>query len=482
MTPRDDRERTADERERARLEREARRAARRGEPPPPVPEPPRAEPPPVEPPPPVEQPPPVEPLSAEPPLPLTDDTRHVDPPETRPLQPAGPRRSPRDRAADRAAAARVALRARRKRQQAAGARRQPREPRPPRERGSRSNLFRAALVAGAVLALVAAWFLLSLFQPFKGDGDGIVRLQIPTGASVTQIGDILEDNGVVSSAFFFRARVTLGGSRGDLKPGSYKLARDMSYGAAIDELSEGPPRDIVTVTIPEGRSRGEIGPIVEGAGLAGSYSRASVRSPGLALRRYGAGSAKSLEGFLFPATYELKRGASAEDLVAKQVEAFKQQFAKVDLSAARRKNLTAYDILIIASMVEREAGVARDRPLIASVIYNRLKAGIPLGIDATIRYALGNWTEPLKVSELASPTPYNTRTNAGLPPGPIGNPGLESIQAAADPASTDYIFFVVKPCGDGEHAFAETDAEFQRDVARYEAERERQGGRSPTDC
>jgi uncharacterized YceG family protein len=256
----------------------------------------------------------------------------------------------------------------------------------------------------------------------------------------------------------------------------------MSYGAAIDALSEGPPKNIVTVTIPEGRSRGEIAPIVEGAGLDGNYRRASLSSPALDLRRYRAAGAKSLEGFLFPATYELKRGAGAEDLVAKQIEAFKEQFATVDLRRAKRKNLTPYDVLIIASMVEREAGVAKDRPLIASVIYNRLKAGIPLGIDATIRFALGNWTEPLKESELASTTPYNTRKFAGLPPGPIGNPGLESIEAAANPAQTDYLFFVVKPCGEGEHAFSETDAEFQRDVERYNTERERQGGRSPTDC
>jgi UPF0755 protein len=133
-------------------------------------------------------------------------------------------------------------------------------------------------------------------------------------------------------------------------------------------------------------------------------------------------------------------------------------------------------------MVEREAGVAEDRPLIASVIYNRLRLGIPLGIDATIRFATGNWTEPLKQSELALTSPYNTRANAGLPPGPIGNPGLDSIEAAAHPAKTDYLFFVVKPCGEGEHAFAETDAEFQRYVDEYNAERAAQGGQSPTEC
>ena len=398
------------------------------------------------------------------------------------LQPAGPKRSPRDRAADRAAAARVALRARRKREESAAAA-PPREPRPPRGPSTpHSNRFRIAAVAGIVIALVALWFLWSLFQPFKGDGEGTVRVNIPTGASVSEIGDLLEENDVISSAFFFRTRVTLGGSRGDLKPGHYKLKRDMSYAAAIDALSEGPPKNIVTITIPEGRARSEVAPLVEQAGLSGNYSQASVRAPGFNLRRYRAAGAENLEGFLFPATYELKRGATAEDLVAKQLDAFETEFAKVDMSYARRKNLTPYDVLIIASMVEREAGVAKDRPLIASVIYNRLKNGIPLGIDATIRYETGNWEEPLKQSELAADTPYNTRLNANLPPGPIGNPGLDSIEAAARPANTDFLFFVVKPCGEGEHAFSETDAEFQRDVERYNAERAAQGGKSPTDC
>jgi uncharacterized YceG family protein len=136
----------------------------------------------------------------------------------------------------------------------------------------------------------------------------------------------------------------------------------------------------------------------------------------------------------------------------------------------------------IAAMVEREVAVARERPLVAAVIYNRLKAGMNLGIDATLRFALDNWTEPLKVSELASETPYNTRNHAGLPPGPIGNPGLASLEAAAHPAKVPYLFYVVKPGTCGEHAFSSTDAQFQQDVARYDQAREAAGGKSPTKC
>jgi peptidoglycan lytic transglycosylase G len=132
--------------------------------------------------------------------------------------------------------------------------------------------------------------------------------------------------------------------------------------------------------------------------------------------------------------------------------------------------------------VEREASVPKERRLVASVIYNRLREGIPLGIDATIRFATGNWTRPLTKSQLEIGSPYNTRKRAGLPPGPIGNPGLASIQAAANPARTKYLYYVVKPCGRGEHAFSRTYAQFQRDQARYNRERARQGGRSPTSC
>ena len=154
----------------------------------------------------------------------------------------------------------------------------------------------------------------------------------------------------------------------------------------------------------------------------------------------------------------------------------------MDLAAAKRKNLTPYDVLTIASMVEREAQIARERPLVASVIYNRLKQGIPLGIDATTRFATNNWTKPLTQSQLALNSPYNTRTHQGLPPGPIGSPGLAAIRAAAAPRRTRFLFYVVKPGTCGEHDFSATDAEFQRDVERYNRERERRGGKSPTNC
>ncbi len=154
----------------------------------------------------------------------------------------------------------------------------------------------------------------------------------------------------------------------------------------------------------------------------------------------------NLEGFLFPATYDFLRGTPARTLVGDQLEAFCRNWGKLDLAYARSKNLTPYDVLVIASMVERETQAASERPLVSAVIYNRLKARMPLGIDATLRYGLDiPATESIHQSQLDSDSPYNTRKRAGLPPTPIGNPGLASLQAAAKPAKVDYLYFVRKP-------------------------------------
>jgi UPF0755 protein len=351
-----------------------------------------------------------------------------------------------------------------------------------RRRGPRWGRIVAAAILLAVLG-VAAWVLISLFQPFKGESDGAaVRVSIPRGATLGDIADLLEQRGVISNAGFFELRARLSGRSGDLKPGSYELREDMSFTAALDELEHGVPPNVTIVSIPEGLSRREIAPIVKDTPLRGSYLRASRRNPELRPRGYGAPAGASLEGFLFPATYELKKRRPVNALVSAQLEAFKRNFDKVDLRFAKRKNLTAYDVLIIASLIDREAAVPKERRLVASVIYNRLRDDISLGIDATVRFITGNWTQPLKQSELANPSLYNTRVHMGLPPGPIGNPGLAAIRAAANPARTDYLFYVAAVCGNGRHKFAETDAEFQRYVDEYNAAREERGGKSPTNC
>ena len=244
------------------------------------------------------------------------------------------------------------------------------------------------------------------------------------------------------------------------------MAGAIVYASRDEAPPPEPPLRTITLTIPEGYSREQTAQLAREAGLRGDYMKAS----------------EGHEGFLFPDTFELERGAPVDDLVQLQLQDFKRRVGGVDLSYARSKNLNTDDVVTIASMVEEEAQLDEERPLIAAVIYNRLREGIPLGIDATVRFATGNFEEPLTESELAVDSPYNTRVNAGLPPGPISSPGLASIEAAARPANVDYLYYVVEPGTCGEHAFSSSDAEFQTDVARYNEAREAAGGESPDTC
>ncbi len=283
-----------------------------------------------------------------------------------------------------------------------------------------------------IAALFVLWFLNALFQPFHGDGSGKVQVTVPMGSSVSEVGDLLSEKNVIDNSTLFQVRVTLAGKRSEIYSGHFTLAHDMSYGAAIDALSTPPVKRAITVTIPEGYTRSQAAQLVEEAGVPGNYTKATVRSKYLDPAEYGGKSAKDLEGFLFPDTFELKPKAPVSDLVRLQLQDFRRRIRGVNMSYAKSKNLTAFDVVTIASMVEDEAGVDSQRGLVASVIYNRLHEGMPLGIDATIRFATGNYTEPLTESELAIDSPYNTphqsRPAAGADQQP--GPGLDRSRRA----------------------------------------------------
>jgi UPF0755 protein len=242
-----------------------------------------------------------------------------------------------------------------------------------------------------------------------------------------------------------------------------------------------PPPKIVRITIPEGETRGQIARIAAGEGLTGSYLLAARHSSLLDPAHYGApAGTPNLEGFLFPATYELYAGSHARHLVALQLQAFEENFGADEIRRARELHITPYQLLIVASMVEREALLARDRPKVAAVIYNRLRLGMPLGIDATIRYALNDFSAPLTEAQLQTDSPYNTRTHVGLPPTPISNPGMASIGAAAHPANVPYLYYVNGADGCGDLVFSTSSAEFERNATAYQEAVNRNGGREPT--
>jgi cell division protein YceG involved in septum cleavage len=243
---------------------------------------------------------------------------------------------------------------------------------------------------------------------------------------------------------------------------------------------------VVKVLIPEGKTRLQIAQIAKAAGLKGSYRSAAHGSNRLDPTQYGAPrGTPDLEGFLFPATYDMDRGASVSRLVAAQLEAFTEHFSSEDASRAKALHVTPYQLLIVASMIEREAQVPGDRAKIAAVIYNRLAQKIPLGIDAAIYYAVesqkgvATYTGELTASQLRINSPYNTRTHTGLPPTPISNPGVASIQAAAHPVRAAYLYYVAGADGCGEQVFSDTLSEFETYVAAYEAAKRKNGGHPP---
>lgn len=176
---------------------------------------------------------------------------------------------------------------------------------------------------------------------------------------------------------------------------------------------------------------------------------------------------RSVEGFLFPAGYEFLPSSTAAGLVARQIATFEARWKTIDLAPSRARKRTQYDVLTIASLVEREAAVAAERSLISAVIHNRLDRGMPLAIDASLRYGLGvEGTRPLTLTHLRSGTPYNTHRFKGLPPTPITNPGLPSMRAAAKPASVDYLFYLRRP-NSSRHFFTASEEEFCAKALEY---------------
>jgi UPF0755 protein len=331
-----------------------------------------------------------------------------------------------------------------------------------RRQSRRVFLLRRVAALGAVAAaILLVWFLALLFQPFGSSGHGRVQVTIPKGSSVSQIGSILQRDGVISSSFFFKLRAAIDGDRGRLRAGYYQLKRGMSYSAALGRLTtESGLPPTLSVTVIPGRSRRQVQAELKLAGIKGNYMRATIRSTRLDPRQYRAPkSTPTLEGFLWPDTYELRRPAKLSDLVDDQLTRFKQEVAKVNFTYAESKNLTPYDVLKIASLISEEAMLKKDLPRAASVIYNRLRLHMELGLDSTVAYATGNYGT-LTERDLHSRSRWNTTNHLGLPPTPIDSPDLAAINAAAHPAHTRYLYFINKVCGNGRLLFTASYAQF----------------------
>jgi UPF0755 protein len=281
----------------------------------------------------------------------------------------------------------------------------------------------------------------------------LVKVVIEPGMNLTQIAGILEEAGVVDSALLFRLFVQQKEKEKSLAPGEYDMITGSEYEEVLEMLTIGPPIVTYTVAIPEGYT---IVDIIERYSSELSFITRADMEAAVRAENYNydyLNGLESLEGFLFPKTYELLADYGATDIVEMMLAQYQFETGDLDYSFADQKQFSRYDILKIASMIEREAYIPEERALISAVIHNRLDVGMPLGIDATLTYYLQKWDEPLTESDLETDNPYNTRIYAGLPPTPICNPGLASIIAALAPADVDYLYFVVTNSETHEHSF-----------------------------
>lgn len=278
-----------------------------------------------------------------------------------------------------------------------------------------------------------------------------VQVQITPGMTATQIGRLLEEKGVVDSASEFVELVKSRQSEGKLQPGTYRLRTDLSLVSVVQKLETGEGSSTFRVTIPEGLTVTQVAALLDKGGkIKGKdYIELSQDPAKFVIPKVGgtAPDVSTLEGLLFPDTYYLLQGDGATQLIGAQLAAFEKKTSALSWSKAEALGRTPYEIVIVASLAEKEAVTAQDRAKVAAVIYNRLKAKMTLGLDVTVRYALDKWTGELTAEDLKVDSPYNTRVVKGLPPSPIANPGLDALKAALEPADVDYLYFIADKNG-----------------------------------
>lgn len=332
-------------------------------------------------------------------------------------------------------------------------------------RGSGRGKLLAAFILVLVLALagIGGWY--SLYRNESGSAAGrSVQVVVPSKSSSAQIATLLATKGVVANALMFRVRARMEKADGKLKPGTYELTTGMDYLDAIATLEEGQKTVYFTLAIPEGWTIGQVAKRVEArTGVKAidfeRIARTEAQDPKL-LANFPflrANKTPSLEGYLFPKTYQVKKGSTARSIVEQMLSQFGEETAGLDLSVAASAGVSEHGIVTIASIIEREASVSGDRPLVASVIYNRLAKKMKLQLDSTVMYVVGNKT--LSLADLKAPSPYNTYMNTGLPPGPIASPGLIALQAAAAPQKTTFLYYIMDH-KDGSQSFTTTYDDF----------------------
>ncbi len=293
------------------------------------------------------------------------------------------------------------------------------------------------------------------------------QVNIPSGLDVDNITRLLFDNGIISSRNKFKLYVRLRGAGARLKAGEYQFTTFMSPRDVLEKLLKG-ERILKKITVPEGFTMRQVAGLMAEHHL-GSYEEILALMKNRDFIKELGIDAPTLEGYLFPDTYLYSSTQGPRDIIKEMVRQFNEHFEKIWENRAPDNPLSRYEILILASMVEKEAMVDEERPLIAGVFMNRLKKGMLLQCDPTVIYGLEKFNGKLTRKDLANRTPYNTYLVKGLPPGPICNPGLSSLKAAANPAPVKYLFFV--STNNGHHYFSENIRDHINAVRKYQRRR-----------
>ena len=340
-----------------------------------------------------------------------------------------------------------------------------------RRRGRKTPAGRRLLLALLLLGVLCGSYLLASVA-FGDRAKEPVTIAVEQGDTLSSVADKLEEAGVIGSATVFKLESRVQGGETEIKAGEYRFVPGEDTEQILEILSSGESVSAFTITVPEGLNLEQTARVVEGEGgiPAEEFVSAAARTD------YGYDfledrAIRTTEGFLFPKKYEFERGVDATQVVDRLLRQYLLEKEGLDFAEAQdRFNLTEYELVTVASLVEKESANPEERSQIAGVIYNRIRSGMPLQVDATVQYALGEAKEALKLDDLDVDSPYNTYKNPGLPPGPIASPSRESIQAALEPAETYYLYYVLEADGE-QHFFTDDYEEFLEAKEKAEAGR-----------
>lgn len=335
-----------------------------------------------------------------------------------------------------------------------------------------------AVLLSAAILVGGGWFVYSKVNEayvswrtaddYIGEGVDPVSVVVPLGATITNIGDILVENDVIKSTSTFRDEAAKNPDSNSIQAGRYILKTQIPAAMALEMLLDPANLEVTTITIPEGFALSQQWTVITREldipreDISAAYNSGEVELP-----EWAAGN---FEGVMFPDTYQVAEPVNPLQIAQAQVAQFKHVATELELeSRAQAIGLTPYEVVTVASIIEKEVATPEYRPMVARAIYNRLEKGMKLQVDSSVHYALGDFSKVTTTAEdRANPSPYNTYVHEGLPPGPISNPGRAALDAALTPSEGDYVFWVTVNLDTGETRFAATAEEHEANVALFQ--------------